>query len=130
GAAGCDQNPAQGFANQTYVASGVDGTPFGIDPDGGSDAGEQFEVATAPLGDTVGVINPGDGGAAPLVTVEADELGIGSPQPLPCTIMNTNVGAMGTSTVIFVGLPVENLQSTGPYSSSTVFFDTLQACLP
>jgi hypothetical protein len=123
GAQGCDQNPQQLFDGQSFVASGVDGTPFGLD------GGQVFQITPTPIPDTASVINPGDGGTAPLVTVAADELGIGVPQAIPCTVINNSAGQAGTSTVVLVGIPIEDIQALDAGSPDS-FFSALEQSLP
>jgi hypothetical protein len=130
GAAGCDVNPQGNFDGKSFDATGVDGTPFGT-VDGGEDGASPatFEVDPTPIADTAAVINVGDGGSIPLVTVEADELGVGLPQAWPCSVMNTKAGAAGTSTVVYVGMPIEDIPASdggGP----ALFFTALQQSLP
>ncbi len=119
GAQGCDQNPQQLFEGKSFVATGVAGTNFeSADEDGG----QVFQVAPSPIQDTASVINPGDGGTQPLVTVAADEAHVGAPQAVPCTLVNYNTGQAGTSTVVFVGIPVEDIQGSSLDAGSAYSF--------
>lgn len=122
GAEGCDQNPQQLFNGQSFIASGVDGTSFGLD------GGEMFQVTPSPIADTASVINPGDGGTAPLVTVAADVLGVGEPQAIPCAVINSKAGQAGTSSVVFVGIPIEDIQASDAGSAAS-FFTALEQSL-
>ncbi len=126
GIEGCDQNPQGLFDGQSFVATGVDGTAFSA-PDGGEDGGETYDVAASPIPDTAAAVNPGDGGTLPLVTISANELGLGTPQDVPCAVINSKAGQAGTSTVVYVGIPIEDIQGSDAGSAQAFFMDVVQS---
>jgi len=128
GAEGCDQNPQQLFDGKNFFATGVDGTAFGA-ADAGEDGGEIFEVVPNPIPDTAGVINPGDGGTLPLVTIEANEVIGDGTQAVPTAVINTSAGQAGTSTVVYVGIPIEDIQASDAGSGQS-FFNAVEQSLP
>ena len=127
GAQGCDQNPQQLFSGQNFVASGVEGTPFGLD------GGEVFQVT--PKADPrhgLGFINPGARWRHCDVPSPLPPTSWGcpeAPQPLPCTVINSKAGQAGTSIVAFVGIPIEDIQALDAGSSAS-FFTALEQSLP
>ncbi|HVY36316.1 MAG TPA: hypothetical protein VHM31_00215, partial [Polyangia bacterium] len=100
--------------NMTYNTTGVASTPF---------AGDVFQVINGvPDGFTTtsDAVNPKDGTDA-LVTAMIDPDGNGT-QALPVVVGRKNVGTAGTSTVVYVGIPVEYIQMTINNNTAAQFF--------
>jgi hypothetical protein len=98
GAAG---DAVDNLADMTYDAKGAAGTPF---------AGQTFHVvADAPISSTADEVNP-KAGTETLVTVMDDPDGSGTARAVPVIVGRKHVGAAGTSTVVYVGMPIENVQ--------------------
>ncbi len=104
----------------TYTASGVAGTAF---------ASESFKVVKdSPIPSTGDIINPTTGANPPvkLVTVMSDPDGTGTPIATAIAVGRKNVGAAGTSTIVYVGMPIEDiLMTTGNNSAADFFHATL-----
>jgi hypothetical protein len=82
--------------NRLYTVDGAATTPL---------AGMHFEVFDdTPLESTADLVNPGPGTVV-LATVDADPAGKGANAATPIAVAHT----VGTSTVIYVGMPIENI---------------------
>ena len=80
-----------------------------------------FQVINhVPILSTADAVNPKDGTDA-LVTGMIDPDGNGV-QPLPVVVGRKSVGTAGTSTVVYVGIPIENIQMTGANNTAAQFF--------
>ncbi len=100
----------------TYTATGVTGTPF---------AGESFHVIKdSPIPSTGDVINPttGTNPPVPLVTVMTDPDSTGTPIAAAIAVGRKKVGLAGTSTLVYVGMPIEDVLMTTGNNSNTQFF--------
>lgn len=87
--------------HNTYTVTGVAGTAF---------AAMQFTVvADTPINSTADVVNPATG-TVPLVTVPSDVLTANANVIAPIAVVRTTAGTAGTSKVLYVGLPVEDIQ--------------------
>ena len=107
-AAGGDvEVPGQGAVSlegRVYTVDGALGAPL---------AGMHFEVfSNTPIESTAALVNPGPD-ATVLATTDADPAHTGSNGPIPIVLGH----AVGTSRVIYVGLPVENID--GPPRNTT-----------
>ena len=81
---------------RSYTVDGVAGTPL---------ADMHFEVfGNTPLESTADLVNPGPGTVI-LATTDADPAGTGTNGATPVIVSH----AVGTSTVVYAGLPVENI---------------------
>ncbi len=110
GAAG---DAVDNLADVTYTAKGAAGTAF---------AGEVFQVISdTPIGSTADEVNP-KSGTDTLVTVSDDPDGSGTKHDVAVVVGRKHVGAAGTSTVVYVGMPLENIQMTAKNSTSAQFF--------
>jgi len=102
----------------TYTAAGVAGTAF---------AGESFHVVKdAAIASTADVINPASGTDALVTVTENPDGALTSAQAVPAVVGRKHVGAKGTSTVVYVGIPLEDvLMTTGNNSAADFFHATL-----
>lgn len=101
------------LADVTYQAKGAPGTPF---------ANQLFEVISdTPIGSTADEVNP-KAGTDTLVTVSDDPDGSGTKHDVAVVVGRKHVGAAGTSTVVYVGMPVENLQTGTNKATAAQFF--------
>jgi hypothetical protein len=103
----------------TYTATGVTGTAF---------AGDLFQVIKdSPIDSTADVINPTTGTDA-LVTVMEDPAGaLGNPAAVPVAVGRKNVGTKGTSQVVYIGMPLEDIvQTTGNKTGADFFHAVLR----
>jgi hypothetical protein len=92
----------------TYVATGGAGTPF---------ASMTFSIAKgSPIASTADVVNPASG-TITLVTVSVDPTSAGGDSPTPVAVGHMK----GTSTIVYVGLPIENITAP-PMSTQQQFF--------
>lgn len=99
------------LAHNTYSVTGAAGTAF---------ASLQFTViADTPIASTADVVNPANG-TVPLVTVPADVQTTNANVSAPIAVVRTTAGTAGTSKVLYVGLPVENIQGA-PTNTSAEF---------
>lgn len=81
-----------------------------------------FEIfANTPLESTADLINPGPNSTV-LATTAADPADTGSNSPIPVIVAH----AVGTSTVIYVGLPIENIDGAPNNTSSQLVHGVLQ----
>ncbi len=110
GAAG---DAVDNLADVTYEAKGASGTPF---------AGQLFDVISdTPIGSTADEVNP-KAGTDTLVTVSDDPDGSGAKHDVAVVVGRKHVGAAGTSTVVYVGMPVENIQAAVNKATAAPFF--------
>lgn len=110
GAAG---DAVDALADMTYDAKGAAATPF---------AQQQYHVtADTPIGSTADEVNP-MAGTDTLVTVSDDPDGSGMNHDVPVVVGRKHVGAAGTSTVVYVGMPVEDIQTTVTGGTPAQFF--------
>jgi len=101
------------LADVTYEAKGASGTPF---------ANQLFEVISdTPIGSTADEVNPKPG-TDTLVTVSDDPDGSGAKHDVAVVVGRKHVGAAGTSTVVYVGMPVENVQTAMNKATAAQFF--------
>jgi hypothetical protein len=102
----------------TYTAAGVAGTAF---------AGESFQVIKdAAIASTADVVNPASGTAALVTVTENPDQALTAAAAVPAVVGRKNVGAKGTSTVVYVGIPLEDvLMTTGNNSTADFFHATL-----
>ncbi len=101
------------LADVTYEAKGASGTPF---------ANQLFQViADTPIGSTADEVNPKTG-TDTLVTVSDDPDGSGTKHDVAVVVGRKHVGAAGTSTVVYVGMPVENIQAAPNKATAAQFF--------
>ncbi len=99
-------------SEMTYNATGATGTPF---------AGDIFQVIRdTPIFSTADAVNPKTG-TDTLVTAMADPDGNGD-QAVPIVVGRKQVGAAGTSTVVYVGMPIEDIQMTVSNNTAAQFF--------
>jgi hypothetical protein len=114
-----DTSDGDAVDHVTYNATGVAGTAF---------AGEVFQVVKdVQIKSTADVVNPATG-TDPLVTLVEDPDGqIGTPTAVPVVVGRKSVGAKGTSQVVYVGLPVEDIvQTTGNKTGADLFHAVLR----
>ncbi len=104
----------------TYTANGVAGTAF---------AGETYHViADSPIQSTGDIINPTTAAnpPVPLVTVMSDPDVTGTPITAPIVVGRKSIGAAGTSQLVYVGMPIEDiLVTTGNNSNKQLFHAAL-----
>ncbi len=100
--------------NATYLVTGAAGTAF---------AAKSFDViADSPLNSTGDVINPATG-TDTLATVSEDPNStLGSPIACAIAVGHNTAGALHTSTVVYVGAPIENVTVTGSTTNSAAQF--------
>ncbi len=100
------------LAHASYVATGAAGGPL---------AGMTFDVVKdTPIPSTADVINP-KAGVDTLATVVADPDGT-TDRPLPVATGNKAAGAKSSSTVVYVGMPVEDVAAAVGGNSGADFF--------
>jgi hypothetical protein len=101
-----------------YTASGLTGTAF---------AGESFNVAKDyRIASTADVVNPAAGTDALVTVTENPDGALAAAQAVPAVVGRKHVGANGTSTVVYVGIPLEDvLMTTGNSSAADFFHATL-----
>ena len=111
-AAGTDLSEATSF-----TATGQTGTPF---------AGLTFTVSkSTKINSYVNDINPATTSQTDvLVTVQADPTGAGTNIAVPVVVGRKNVGAKATSTIIWVGMPAENIHGA-PANTAQQFFHAI-----
>jgi len=96
-----------------YTVDGVPGSPL---------AGMHFEIfANTPLESTAALINPGPHSTV-LATVDADPADTGTNSAVPIIVAHV----VGTSAVIYVGLPVENIDGAPKNTSDQLVRGVLQ----
>jgi hypothetical protein len=94
----------------TYAATGAASTVF---------TGEVFQIVKDTLIDsTADPINPA-AGTDTLVTAMEDPSGAGTAIAVPVTVGRKAAGAAGTSQVVYVGLPIEDIVQTSVTSNQT-----------
>jgi hypothetical protein len=98
-----------------FVATGM-GTAF-------NNLTFQF-IANLPIPSSVDATNPASG-TDTLVTAPGDPTSSGTDSATPVVVGNKHAGALGTSTVIYVGVPVENIQNGGPKKTAQDFFHAI-----
>jgi hypothetical protein len=104
---------ALSLRGRTYPVEGAAGTPLG---------GMHFEIfGNTPLDSTADLVNPGPGTTV-LATTEADPGHIGSNSATPVVVSRL----VGTSTVIYVGMPIENIDGAPGNSSAELVHGILQ----
>jgi hypothetical protein len=94
----------------------------------GAFAGMTWDVTTgntAPVVPNIEIINPKTG-VDVLATVKSDPNDTGTNKVTAVVVGNKNVGAAGTSTVIYVGFPVEDISGGSP-NTQAQFFSAIQA---
>jgi len=98
---------------QTYTVEGAAGTPL---------AGMHFEIfGNTPLESTADLVNPGSGTTV-LATTQADPSHTGSNSAIPIVVSRS----LGTSTIIYVGMPVENIDGAPGGTSAELVHGILQ----
>jgi hypothetical protein len=98
----------------TYTATGAAGTPF---------AGEAFHVIKdSPIGSSADVISPTTGTDTLATVVENPDEQLPAATTVAAVVGRKHVGAAGTSTVVYVGIPIENVLMTTGNNSATDFF--------
>ena len=102
----------------SYSGTGVAGTAF---------AGQSFHVIKdSPIGSSADVINPKTGTESLVTVVENPDGQLAAATAVPAVVGRKHVGAAGTSTVVYVGIPIENiLMTTGNNSAADFFHSTL-----
>ncbi|HEY4187063.1 MAG TPA: hypothetical protein VGP07_18450 [Polyangia bacterium] len=104
---------AVSLKNRLYTVDGASGTPL---------AGMHFEVFDdTPIESTADLVNPG-AATVVLATVDADPADEGSNAATPIVVAHT----VGTSTVIYVGMPVENVDGAPGNTSAELVHGILQ----
>jgi len=104
---------AVSLSGRLYTVDGAPGTPL---------AGMHFEVyRNTPLESTADLVNPGADSVV-LATVDADPAGTGSNAPTPIIVAHL----VGTSTVVYIGLPVENIDGAPGNTSDQLVHGLLQ----
>ena len=104
---------AVSLSGRVYTVDGAAGTPL---------AGMHFEVyENTPIESTADLVNPG-ADTAVLATVDADPAGKGSNSPTPVIVAHF----VGTSVVIYIGLPVENIDGAPGNTSAELVHGLLQ----
>ncbi len=98
----------------SFTASGATSTPF---------AGLTFTVSKdTKIGSYISAINPASSSHTDvLVTVQGDPAGTGTNVAVPVVVGRKGIGAKGTSNIIFVGIPAENIHGS-PTSTAQQFF--------
>jgi hypothetical protein len=90
--------------NATYNVMGATGTAF---------AGEIFQVIMdSPLNSTGDVINPATGTDTLATVVENPDNVLAAPAPVAIIVGRKSVGAAHSSTVVYAGMPIENVLMT------------------
>jgi hypothetical protein len=98
----------------SYTATGAAGTAF---------AGESFDVTKDyRIGSTADVINPAAGTDALVTVTENPDHALAAAQAVPAVVGRKHVGAKGTSTVVYVGIPLEDVVMTTGNNSAADFF--------
>ncbi|HEY6477118.1 MAG TPA: hypothetical protein VI456_11095 [Polyangia bacterium] len=102
----------------SYTATGLATTAF---------AGESFHVVRdAAIATTADVVNPARGTDALVTVTENPDEALTAPTAVPAAVGRKHVGAKGTSTVVYVGIPLEDvLMTTGNNSPADFFHATL-----
>ena len=102
----------------TYTATGATGTAF---------AGERFHVIDdSAIASTADVVNPASGTDALVMVTENPDQALTAATSVPAAVGRKRVGAAGTSTVVYVGIPLEDvLMTTGNNSAADFFHATL-----
>ena len=97
-------NDGNALHNATYNVTGATGTPF---------AGEMFQVIMdSPLNSTGDVINPATGTDTLATVVENPDNVLDAPVPVAIVVGRKSVGAAHSSTVVYAGMPIENILMT------------------
>ncbi len=98
----------------TYTATGAAGTAF---------AGEAFHVIQdSPIASTADVINPATGTDTLVTVVENPASQLTAATVVPAVVGRKHVGAAGTSTVVYVGIPIEDVLKTTNNNTAADFF--------
>jgi hypothetical protein len=102
----------------SYSGTGVAATAF---------AGQSFHVIKdSQINSTADVINPSSGTDALVTVVENPDGQLTAATAVPAVVGRKHVGAAGTSTVVYVGIPLEDiLMTTGNNSAADFFHSTL-----
>jgi hypothetical protein len=102
----------------SYSGTGVAGTAF---------AGQSFHVIKdSPISSTGDVVNPKTGTDSLVTVVENPDGQLTAATAVPAVVGRKQVGAAGTSTVVYVGIPIEDvLKTTGNNSAADFFHSTL-----
>ncbi|HUB07231.1 MAG TPA: hypothetical protein VMB50_09520 [Myxococcales bacterium] len=111
----CDVCTGGKVDHESYAITPATGSPLGAEP--------YQVVADTPVESTADAINPGVGaGVDILATVPLDPDGNGD---LPGAVVTgrKGVGALGTSQVVYVGVPVEDFTTLTGYGDATGFFN-------
>lgn len=104
---------AVSLKNRLYTVNGAAGTPL---------AGMHFEVFyDTPLESTADLVNPG-AGTVVLATVDADPADKGTNAATPIVVAHT----VGTSTVIYAGMPIENIDGAPENTNAELVHGILQ----
>ena len=96
----------------SYVVTGIDGTPFG--------SFTYSVTQQTPIASTADVINPATG-TSTLATVSVDPTFDGGDSPTPVVVGHTK----GTSTIVYVGLPIEDIAASSIGTRQMFFHATL-----
>jgi hypothetical protein len=113
GAAG-DATDGDLVDNITYTATGAAATAF---------AGESFHVIDdSAIASTAAVVNPASGTDSLVTVTENPDQALATATAVPATVGRKHVGAAGTSTVIYVGIPLEDVLMTTGNNSAADFF--------
>jgi hypothetical protein len=100
--------------NATYNATGIAGTVF---------AGEVFQVVSdTPIEDSADPINPATGTDALVTAVENPDQQLAAATAVPVVVGRKNVGTAGTSKVVYIGMPIEDILKTTGNNTSADFF--------
>jgi hypothetical protein len=98
----------------SYTATGATGTAF---------AGEAFHVIMdSPIASTADVINPATGTDTLVTVVENPAAQLTAATAVPAVVGCKHVGAAGTSTVVYVGMPIEDVLKTTNNNTAADFF--------
>ncbi|MFL5306368.1 MAG: hypothetical protein ACJ8F1_14220 [Polyangia bacterium] len=109
---GADGDAVDFLQKSNFDATGAASTPF---------AGKVFHVVSGtPIFSTADAVNTKTD-TDTLVTAMIDPDGNGV-QPLAVVVGRKQVGTAGTSTVVYVGMPIENVQMTGSTNNSAAQF--------
>jgi len=111
-------NDGNALHNTTYDVSGATGTPF---------ASQIYQVVMdSPLNSTGDVINPATGTDTLATVVENPDNVLDAPVPVAIITGRQSVGAAHSSTVVYAGLPIENvLMTTGNNGAQQLFHAAL-----
>jgi hypothetical protein len=113
GAAG-DAHDDAALDEMTYYATGTVSTAF---------AGELFQVIKdSPITNTGDVVNPATGTDVLATVVDNPNGQLAAAGAVPIAVGRKHVGTAGTSTVVYVGMPIENVLKTTGNNSPADFF--------